>query len=57
VSYVSFTDAYGQIERFLDDVYMKKRIRSLLIYLTPDEYERKWNEQQKEIGATKKRLP
>jgi transposase InsO family protein len=45
--YMSFTDAYQQIGQFLDDVYMKKRIHSSLGYLTPDEYERKWNEQQK----------
>jgi transposase InsO family protein len=45
--YMSFTDAYQQIGQFLDDIYMKKRIHSSLGYLTPDEYERKWNEQQK----------
>ncbi|MGA7936261.1 MAG: hypothetical protein WCA35_22090, partial [Kovacikia sp.] len=36
-----------QIEQFLENVYMKKRIHSSLSYLTPDEYEKKWNEQQK----------
>jgi transposase InsO family protein len=55
--YMSFTDAYQQIEQFLDDVYMGKRIHSSLGYLTPDEYERKWNEQQKEIRGTKEVLP
>jgi transposase InsO family protein len=34
-----------EIEQFLEDVYMNKRIHSSLNYLTPDEYERKWNEQ------------
>ncbi len=45
--YLNFTEAYQQIEQFLDDVYMRKRIHSSLDYLTPDEYERKWNEQKK----------
>jgi putative transposase len=45
--YQNFTEAYGQIEQFLEDVYMKKGIHSSLGYLTPDEYEQKWNEQQK----------
>ena len=45
--YRNFTEAYQQIEQFLEDVYMKKRIHSSLGYLTPDEYERQWNEQEK----------
>lgn len=45
--YRNFAEAYEQIERFLEDVYMKKRVHSSLGYLTPDEYEKKWNEQQK----------
>jgi transposase InsO family protein len=44
--YRNFAEAYEQIEQFLEDVYMKKRIHSSLDYLTPDEYEKKWNEQQ-----------
>lgn len=44
--YQNFTEAYQQIEHFLEDVYMKKRIHSSLGYLTPDEYERKWSEQE-----------
>jgi transposase InsO family protein len=43
--YRNFTE-YQQIEQFLEDVYMKKRIHSSLGYLAPDEYERKWNEQK-----------
>jgi putative transposase len=42
----NFAEAYEQIGRFLEDVYMKKRIHSSLGYLTPDEYEMKWNEQK-----------
>ncbi|MBD3886853.1 IS3 family transposase [Phormidium tenue FACHB-886] len=45
--YRNFTEAYEQIEKFLENVYMKKRIHSSLNYLTPDEYEKEWNEQQK----------
>lgn len=54
--YENFTDAYQQIEMFLDDVYMKKRIHSSLGYLTPDEYERKWNEQQNEVNDINEKL-
>lgn len=46
--YRNFAEAYGQIETFLEEVYMKKRIHSSLGYLTPSEYEDKWTcEQQK----------
>jgi putative transposase len=55
--YRNFTEAYQQIERFLDDVYMQKRIHSSLGYLTPNEYERKWNEQKKENDDIKEKLP
>jgi putative transposase len=46
-AYRDFTEAYKQIEEFLENVYMGKRIHSLLGYLTPSEYELKLNEQQK----------
>jgi putative transposase len=51
--YRNFTEAYQQIEQFLEDVYMKKRIHSSLGYLTPDEYERKWHNQQNQKCDTK----
>jgi len=35
--YLDYNDAYRQIEHFLDDVYMHKRIHSSLGYLTPAE--------------------
>src|SRR6187200_3205212 len=37
--YRDFADAYGQLGRFLDDVYNWKRIHSSLGYLTPAEFE------------------
>ena len=44
--YVDFADAYHQLGRFLDDVYMRKRIHSSLGYLTPVEFESQWAAQQ-----------
>jgi putative transposase len=35
--YRNFAEAYQQIERFLEDVYVEKRIHSSLGYLTPSE--------------------
>ena len=40
--YQNYQDAYDQIGRFLDDVYMHKRIHSSLGYLTPAEFEGQW---------------
>ncbi len=40
--YQNYHDAYDQIGRFLDDVYMHKRIHSSLGYLTPAEFEGQW---------------
>lgn len=37
--YADFTDAYSRIGRFLDDVYMHKRVHSSLGYKTPTEFE------------------
>ena len=40
--YLDYHDAYRHIGRFLDEVYMHKRIHSSLGYLTPAEFERDW---------------
>lgn len=40
--YADYADAYRQIGRFLDEVYMRKRIHSSLGYLTPVEFESQW---------------
>jgi transposase InsO family protein len=40
--YRNYHDAYQQMGRFLDDVYMHKRIHSSLGYLTPIEFENLW---------------
>ena len=40
--YNDFADAHRQIERFVEDVYMTKRIHSALGYLTPVEFEAAW---------------
>jgi len=44
--YRDYQDAYRQIGRFLDEVYMYKRIHSSLGYLTPAEFESQWWAQQ-----------
>ena len=44
--YLDFADAYQQIGRFLEEVYMRKRIHSSLGYLTPVEFESQWLAQQ-----------
>ncbi len=44
--YVDYTDAVRQLGRFLDEVYMHKRIHSSLGYLTPVEFEQQWLTQQ-----------
>jgi transposase InsO family protein len=44
--YQDFRDASRQIGRFIEDVYMTKRIHSALGYLTPAEFESAWRRSQ-----------
>lgn len=44
--YQHYADALSHIGRFLDEVYMLKRIHSSLGYLTPAEFEQHWQSQQ-----------
>jgi transposase InsO family protein len=44
--YRDYHDAYHHLGRFLDEVYMHKRIHSSLGYLTPAEFETQWLVQQ-----------
>jgi len=44
--YRDYHDAYRQLGRFLDEVYMRKRIHSALGYLTPSEFEEQWRKEQ-----------
>ena len=41
--YQDYRDAYRQMGRFLEDVYMRKRLHSSLNYLTPVEFETQWH--------------
>jgi hypothetical protein len=55
--YLDFADAYHQMGRFLEDVYMRKRIHSSLGYLTPVEFENQWSAPNSPLARllTKKR--
>jgi transposase InsO family protein len=46
--YRDFADAQNQIGRFVEDVYMTKRIHSSLGYLTPVEFEAAWSSSRPE---------
>lgn len=55
--YADLSDAERQIGRFINDVYLTKRIHSSLGYLTPAEFEAAWQKQEKARaqGARKRR--
>jgi Integrase core domain len=48
--YQDYADAMRQIGRFLDEVYMHKRIHSSLGYLTPAEFESQWRQEQSTLS-------
>lgn len=49
--YLDLDDARRQIGRFIEDIYMTKRIHSALGYLTPAEFETAWRLAQLEPGT------
>ncbi len=49
--YDDYHDAIQQLGRFLDDVYLHKRIHSALGYLTPAEFESQWRAQQAAVNV------
>ena len=53
--YRDLADAREQIGRFIDDVYLSKRIHSSLEYLTPAEFEAQWRAQQKAAATSRKK--
>lgn len=50
--YGDFEDAREQIGRFIDDVYLNKRIHSSLGYLTPAEFQQQWRQKQSQAVAS-----
>ncbi len=55
--YADFADARRQLGRFLDAVYNRKRIHSALGYLTPAEFERRWQADQAKGDGRPPRQP
>ncbi len=53
--YRDLQEARARIGRFIDDVYLSKRIHSSLGYLTPAEFEAQWLEQQKATATKRKK--
>jgi len=49
--YRDYFDALAHLGRFLDEVYMHKRIHSALGYLTPAEFEQAWRAQQQTTSS------
>jgi len=47
--YQDYADAMRHIGRFLDEVYLHKRIHSSLGYLTPAEFESHWRQEQSDL--------
>jgi transposase InsO family protein len=49
--YRDFADAQARIGRFLDDVYMRKRVHSALGYVPPAEFEANWHANAQVMAA------
>ena len=54
--YQDLEDARDRIGRFIDDVYLTKRIHSSLGYLTPAEFKQQWHEQQHQAAEPKMKV-
>ena len=48
--YENYADALRQLGRFLDEVYVHKRIHSSLGYLTPAEFDEQWRRDQLQVA-------
>ena len=48
--YDDYNDAVSQLGRFLNDVYIHKRIHSSLGYLTPAEFEERWRREREQLS-------
>jgi putative transposase len=55
--YATLREAEKQIGRFIEDVYLNKRIHSKLGYLTPAEFEAAWRRQKKPRQVTRRGNP
>lgn len=55
--YADLREAEKQIGRFIEDVYLNKRIHSSLGYLTPAEFEAAWERQKKPRQGTRRGNP
>src|SRR5262249_42312518 len=53
--YRDLADARAQIGRFIDEVYLSKRIHSSLGYLTPAEFEAQWRARKKAPATSRKK--
>lgn len=51
IKYANYADALRQIGRFIEDVYIHKRIHSSLGYLTPAVFELQWESIREEADV------
>jgi len=50
--YESYEDVVNQLPRFIEEIYNRKKIRSSIGYLTPEEFEWQIMEQKQETGQS-----